>query len=98
MCGRATRVLRFKQFRSANGEPLEHTINYWLEKARPDVKFLQQSHGPTGELVISFLYEEGFQATEQRLTQEASAIVEHALAERAGAPLLDPVVVEDDRA
>jgi hypothetical protein len=90
-------VLRFKQFKSADGEPLEVTINRWLEHAQPDVKLMQQSCTPSGALIVSFLYEEGFQATEERLTMEASAIVEQALAERAGAPLLDPVVVDEGR-
>ncbi len=69
-------MLRFKQFRSANGEPLDLVINRWLTTARPDVKFMQQTSAPTGDVAVSFLYEEGFQATEQRLTEEASTPTE----------------------
>ena len=66
-------MLRYKQFRAPNGEPLDTTINQWLSTARPDVKFMQQSWAPTGDVAVSFLYEEGFHATETRLTEEASA-------------------------
>ena len=90
------RVVRFKQFRSAGGESVEGAINRWLDEAKPDVQFMAQSAGVGGETTVSFLYEEGFHATEQRLTEEASAIVVQAQKERAGAPLLDPVVVDEN--
>jgi len=88
-------VLRFKHFRSG-AESLETSINEWLDQSQPDVKFMGQSTNANGDVVISFLYEEGFMATEQRLTEEASAIVEQALADRSGEPLFAPVLVEEN--
>ena len=88
-------MVRFKQFRSTDRESVDGAINRWLDEARPDVQFMGQSAGAGGEVIVSFLYEEGFHATEQRLTGEATAIVMQAQKERAGTPLLDPVVVDE---
>lgn len=85
-------MIRFKIFSDADAQALERTVNEWLTKSEPDVKMMEQTDAPSGRLTVSFLYDEGFLATENRLTEEASAIIESALKEK---PLLDPLKVDE---
>ena len=87
-------MLRFKAFKGSDIVALEQHINVWLMKAEPDVKMMEQTQAHDGGLTISFLYDEGFMATEQRLTEEAAAIVEHALQEQ---PILEPIKVDQEQ-
>ena len=48
---------------------------------------------PDGALAVSFLYDEGFRASEERLAEEATAIVEHALHDQA---VLEPIKVNQE--
>jgi predicted ArsR family transcriptional regulator len=73
---------------------VEQRINAWLKQAEPDVKMMEQVVDTEGRLTISFLYDEGFMATEQRLTEEAAAIVESALREE---PVLEPLKVDQEQ-
>ncbi len=73
---------------------MERQINDWLAQAEPDVKMMDQSPSANGGITVCFLYDEGFLATENRLTDEASAIVEHALKEE---PVLEPIQVDQEQ-
>jgi hypothetical protein len=86
-------VLRFKAFSGVDIPLLEQQINSWLARAEPDVKLMGQSALSNGALAIGFLYDEGFRASEQRLAEEATAIVEHALEEQ---PVLEPIKVDQE--
>lgn len=88
-------MVRFKQFTSMANESLEQTVNVWLSQAQPDVRYMGQSVGPQGTILVCFLYEEGFQASEKRLSQEATAIVEQAMRSRSDTPMLEPLTVEE---
>jgi hypothetical protein len=48
---------------------------------------------PDGALTVSFLYDEGFRASEERLAEEATAIVEHALHDQV---VLEPLKVNQE--
>lgn len=72
-------MVRFKQFTHTNTVALQVEINAWLARAQPAVQTMQQSVGAGGLIVVGFLYEEGFQTTEQRLSEEAVAQAEHVL-------------------
>jgi hypothetical protein len=87
-------VLRFKAFSGRDIPVLEQQINAWLARAEPDVKMMDQSVLPDGALTISFLYDEGFRASEERLAEEATAIVEHALHEET---VLEPIKVDQEQ-
>jgi len=87
-------VLRFKAFSGLDIPVLEQQINAWLARAEPDVKMMDQSVLPDGALTISFLYDEGFRASEERLAEEATAIVEHALHEET---VLEPIKVDQEQ-
>ena len=86
-------MLRFKAFSGLDIPVLEQQINAWLTRAEPDVKMMDQSVMPDGTLTVSFLYDEGFRASERRLTEEATSIVEHALEEQ---PVLEPIKVNQE--
>ena len=87
-------MLRFKAFSGLEIPVLEQQINAWLARAEPDVKMMDQSVLPDGALTISFLYDEGFRASEERLAEEATAIVEHALHEET---VLEPIKVDQEQ-
>ena len=87
-------MLRFKAFTGSDIAELEQQINRWLNRASPDVKTMQQAVTSNGHITISFLFDEGFLAGEQRLTEEAAAIVEHALKEQ---PVLEPLKVDQEQ-
>ena len=87
-------MLRFKAFSGLEIPVLEQQINAWLARAEPDVKMMDQSVMPDGALTVSFLYDEGFRASEQRLTEEATSIVEHALEEQT---VLEPIKVDQEQ-
>jgi hypothetical protein len=87
-------VLRFKAFSGRDIPVLEQQINAWLARAEPDVKMMDQSVLPDGAVTISFLYDEGFRASEERLAEEATAIVEHALHEQT---VLEPIKVDQEQ-
>lgn len=87
-------MLRFKAFSGADTSTLERQINEWLAQSEPDVKMMDQSPSANGGIAVSFLYDEGFLATENRLTDEAAAIVEHALKEE---PILEPIQVDQEQ-
>ena len=87
-------MLRFKAFSGPDIPVLEQQINTWLARAEPDVKMMDQSVLPDGALTISFLYDEGFRASEERLAEEATAIVEHALHEET---VLEPIKVDQEQ-
>ncbi len=87
-------MLRFKAFSGANASEVEGEINKWLMQAEPDVKMMEQSLTDTGALTVSFLYDEGFMASEQRLSVEASEIVERALHQE---PVLEPIQVDQEQ-
>ena len=87
-------MLRFKAFSGLDVPVLEQQINTWLARAEPDVKMMDQSVMPDGALTISFLYDEGFRASEERLAEEATAIVEHALHEET---VLEPIKVDQEQ-
>ena len=87
-------MLRFKAFSGLDIPALEQQINAWLARAEPDVKMMDQSVLPDGALTISFLYDEGFRASEERLAEEATAIVEHALHEET---VLEPIKVDQEQ-
>ena len=87
-------MLRFKAFSGRDIPVLEQQINAWLARAEPDVKMMDQSVLPDGALTISFLYDEGFRASEERLAEEATAIVEHALHEET---VLEPIKVDQEQ-
>ena len=87
-------MLRFKAFSGLDIPVLEQQINAWLARAEPDVKMMDQSVLPDGALTISFLYDEGFRASEERLAEEATAIVEHALHEET---VLEPIKVDQEQ-
>jgi hypothetical protein len=84
-------VLRFKAFSGADASSVEETINKWLMQAEPDIRLMQQSLTTSGALTISFLYDEGFMATEQRMSVEAVEIVDRAMRAE---PILDPIQVD----
>ena len=86
-------MLRFKAFSGLDIPVLEQQINAWLARAEPDVKMMDQSVMPDGALTVSFLYDEGFRASERRLTEEATSIVEHALEEQT---VLEPIKVNQE--
>ena len=86
-------MLRFKAFSGLDIPVLEQQINGWLARAEPDVKMMNQSVRPDGALTVSFLYDEGFRASEERLAEEATAIVEHALHEQT---VLEPLKVNQE--
>lgn len=88
-------MLRFKAFSGADASALEREINTWLTRSEPDVKMMTQSTMMAGGLTISFLYDEGFRASENRLTEEASAIVENALKKEE--PVLEPIEVDQEQ-
>lgn len=92
--GECDQVIRFKAFSGADASTLERQVNDWLARAEPDVKMMDQSPSANGGIVVSFLYDEGFLASENRLTDEASAIVEHALREE---PILEPIQVDQEQ-
>lgn len=87
-------MLRFKAFSGADAPTVEQEVNAWLAQAEPDVKMMDQSAAPNGVVTVSFLYDEGFMATEQRLTEQANAIVEHALNEQT---ILEPIKVDQEQ-
>ena len=87
-------MLRFRAFSAPAVPAVEQQINTWLKQAAPDVKLMQQSITPSGGVIVSFLYDEGFMASEQRLTAEASAIVEEALQKE---PILEPIQVDQEQ-
>ena len=87
-------MLRFKAFRGADLASIEKEINTWLLHAEPDVKMMDQGISVAGEVIVSFLYDEGFRASERRLTEEASAIVENALKDQ---PVLEPIKVDQEQ-
>ncbi len=87
-------MLRFKAFSAADAASVEEQINKWLMHAEPEVKMMEQSLAPTGALTVSFLYDEGFMASEQRLSVEAAEIVDKALNEE---PLLEPIQVDQEQ-
>ena len=87
-------MLRFKAFSGLDVPLLEQQINAWLAHAEPDVKIMDQLVRPDGAITVSFLYDEGFRASEQRLTEEATAIVEHALHEQT---VLEPIKVDQEQ-
>lgn len=60
-------MLRFKQF-SAVGPDLEQQVNSWLEQFEPDVTQMVQTVDGSGEVTISFLFEESFRGQELRLS------------------------------
>lgn len=86
-------MLRFKAFRGADLAAVEKQINSWLMQAEPDVKMMDQGIATAGEVIVSFLYDEGFRASERRLTEEAGTIVEHALKEHL---ILEPLKINQD--
>ena len=86
-------MLRFKAFSGPDIPVLEQQINAWLARAEPDVKMMDQSVTPDGALTVSFLYDEGFRASEERLAEEATAIVEHALHDQT---VLEPIKVDQE--
>lgn len=87
-------MLRFKAFSGADTSSVEETINKWLMHAEPDVKLMQQSLAASGALTVSFLYDEGFTATEQRMSVEAAEIVNKAMRAE---PILEPVQVDQEQ-
>lgn len=87
-------MLRFKAFSAPDVPAVEQQINAWLKQAAPDVKLMQQSIASTGAVIVGFVYDEGFMASEQRLTAEASAIVEEALQKE---PILEPIQVDQEQ-
>jgi len=87
-------VLRFRAFSGADTSSVEEAINKWLMQAEPDVKLMQQSLAASGALIVSFLYDEGFTATEQRMSVEAAEIVDKAMREE---PILEPVQVDQEQ-
>jgi hypothetical protein len=87
-------VLRFKAFGGADASSVEEAINKWLLHTEPDVKLMQQSLAASGALTVSFLYDEGFTATEQRMSVEAAEIVDRAMREE---PILEPVQVDQEQ-
>ena len=87
-------MLRFKAFSGQDIPVLEQQINAWLTRAEPDVKMMDQAVMPDGALTVSFLYDEGFRASEERLAEEATAIVEHALHEQT---VLEPIKVDQEQ-
>lgn len=87
-------MLRFKAFQGADAASLEGQINNWLRTSEPDVKMMDQTVASGGQVTVSFLYDEGFMASEERLTAEASAIVENALKEQ---PILEPIQVDQEQ-
>ena len=86
-------MLRFKSFSGLDIPELEQQINAWLAHSEPDVKMMDQCVMRDGALTVSFLYDEGFRASEQRLTEEATAIVEHALQDQT---VLEPIKVNQE--
>ncbi|HZS86630.1 MAG TPA: hypothetical protein VFE42_03955 [Chloroflexota bacterium] len=86
-------MLRFKAFSGSDVTAVESQINAWLHAANPDVKLMDQSVATDGRLLVGFLYEEGFMAAEQRLSQQADAIVEHALKQGP----LEPMKVDQEQ-
>ena len=86
-------MLRFKSFRGTDMAAVEREINGWLSEAEPDVKMMDQEYSIAGEAVVSFLYDEGFQASERRLTVEAAAIVENAMKQPV---ILEPIKVDEE--
>ena len=86
-------MLRFKAFSGVDIPVLEQQINAWLAHSEPDVKIMDQCGMPDGALTVSFLYDEGFRASERRLTEEATSIVEHALQEQT---VLEPIKVNQE--
>jgi hypothetical protein len=87
-------VLRFKAFSGANTAGVEEEINKWLMQAEPDVKMMQQSLTEAGLLTVGFLYDEGFMASEQRISVEAAEIVDRALHQE---PVLEPIQVDQEQ-
>lgn len=87
-------MLRFKAFSAETAQAIETQINEWLKQAEPDVKMMEQSIAPSGALTVGFLFEEGFLASEGRLTEQANAIVEKALHEE---PVLEPIEVDQEQ-
>lgn len=87
-------MLRFRAFSGADTSSVEEAINKWLMQAEPDVKLMQQSLAASGALTVSFLYDEGFTATEQRMSVEAAEIVDKAMREE---PILEPVQVDQEQ-
>ena len=87
-------MLRYKAFSGADAAEVEKQVNAWLAKAEPDVKMMGQDVTPNGAVTVGFLYDEGFMASEQRLTEQANAIVEHALKEQ---PVLEPIQVDQEQ-
>ncbi len=87
-------MLRFKAFHGEDVASVERQINFWLTQAEPDVKLMEQSVADNGRTTISFLYDEGFMAAEQRLAEQASAIVDNALKSQ---PVLEPLKVDQEQ-
>ena len=87
-------MLRFRAFSGVDSASVEQQINDWFLHGEPDIKMMQQSVTPSGALTVSFVYDEGFMASGQRLTEEASAIVEEALHEE---PILEPIKVDQEQ-
>lgn len=86
-------MLRFKTFNAADAKSLEEQVNEWLMQSEPDVRMMEQGASPTGTLVVSFLYDEGFMASEQRISVQASEIVENALHQP---QVLEPIQVDQE--
>ena len=86
-------MLRFKAFGGSDVSTVEAQINAWLQIADPDVRLMDQSVAVDGRILVGFLYEEGFIAAENRLADEANAVVEHALKEGP----LEPIKVDQEQ-
>jgi hypothetical protein len=86
-------MLRFKAFSGSDVSAVEAQINAWLHNADPDVKLMDQSVAVDGRVLVGFLYEEGFIATENRLADEATAVVEQAFKEGP----LEPLKVDQEQ-
>ncbi len=87
-------MLRFKAFSGVNAASVEEEINKWLMQSEPDVKMMQQSLAASGAVIVGFLYDEGFMATEQRISVEASEIVDKEIRQE---PLLEPIKVDQEQ-
>jgi hypothetical protein len=80
-------MLRYKQI-GGSGQPLEDSVNAWLEQFEPDVTQMVQTQLSDGSLMIGFLFEESFRAQELRLSSRS-------VVRNASPPMTDEVRPDD---
>ncbi len=84
-------MLRYKRFVGA--DDLEARINEWLENNEPDITQMVQTVHGTGDITISFLFEESFRGQELRYAVQSGMSDALEPAVPAGSIPDEPVIV-----